>query len=151
MSDTFNVYKDGKVVQTGTSPIKITGLEPSTLYKAGTFKISRVIKKNESAKEIIPEFKTGAVVIPVDSVELSPKSGKISVGGTLQMIASISPANATNKSTTYESSAPSIISIDSNGLARAIGNSGEVNITVTTVDGKKKSVAKLYIKTADES
>ncbi|MBQ2675079.1 MAG: InlB B-repeat-containing protein [Prevotella sp.] len=53
-----------------------------------------------------------------------------------QLIATVSPSNATNKNVTWTSSNSSIAKVDSNGTVTAV-STGQAVITVTTVDGGK--------------
>ena len=55
----------------------------------------------------------------------------------LQLSATITPANATNKKIIWSSSAPEFATVDENGLVTAVSK-GDVTITVTTEDGGKK-------------
>lgn len=66
------------------------------------------------------------------------------IGATKQLIATVAPANATNKAVTWSSSAASIASVDQNGLVttHAVGNA---TITVTTTDGSKTATCAVSI------
>lgn len=55
------------------------------------------------------------------------------VGESFDIVPVVSPQNATNKSVTYNSTAPSVAAIDSTGHIRAMGV-GTTTITVTTAD-----------------
>lgn len=77
-----------------------------------------------------------ASTIPVTGVTVSPTSGTVAINGTLQLTATVAPANATNKAVTWTSSNASIATVDSNG--KVVGKAvGSATITVTTTDGKK--------------
>lgn len=77
---------------------------------------------------------TGGETISVDGVSLNVNNLTIEVGDTYQLIATISPSNASNKNVTYSSSNPSCVDITSSGLLSAKG-SGSALITVKTEDG----------------
>ncbi|WP_395019464.1 Ig-like domain-containing protein, partial [Robinsoniella peoriensis] len=58
--------------------------------------------------------------------------------------ATISPANASNKTLTWKSSNPSVATVDQNGKVTAVSN-GTANITVTTQDGNKTATCKVTV------
>jgi lysophospholipase L1-like esterase len=72
--------------------------------------------------------------IPVASVDLSPAAVSIGVTSTVQLTATVSPANASNKAVTYVSSDPSKVTVSSTGLVTGVAL-GSANITVTTTAG----------------
>ncbi|AXT52859.1 T9SS C-terminal target domain-containing protein [Aquimarina sp. BL5] len=75
-----------------------------------------------------------AGTVSVTGVAISPSSSIIEIGNTQQLTATISPNNATNQNTTYNSNNPSVATINSNGVINAI-STGEAIITVTAEDG----------------
>lgn len=62
----------------------------------------------------------------------------------VNLYATISPANATNKTVTWKSSNPSVATADQNGKVTAVSN-GTANITVTTQDGNKTATCKVTV------
>ncbi len=74
--------------------------------------------------------------VPVTSVSISPKSATLMAGGTLQLVATVAPSNATNKNVIWSSSNNAVATVDAAGKVTAIG-AGSAVITVTTVDGGK--------------
>ena len=71
--------------------------------------------------------------VSVTGVTLNSNSGTLTAGNTFQLSATVAPSNATNKSVTWSSSAPTVAKVE-NGLVTAL-TAGSANITVTTVDG----------------
>ena len=71
-------------------------------------------------------------VIAVTGISLNKTSVNMHTGDTLTLKATISPTNATNKSVKWESSAPTIASIDNNGLVTALSD-GSATITCTSL------------------
>lgn len=71
--------------------------------------------------------------IPVSSVTI-PKTVSIYRSKTYQMVADILPANASNKSVTWESEDANVVSVDENGLLKAKAK-GKAKIIVTTANG----------------
>ena len=76
------------------------------------------------------------VTIPVTGVSLNTSSVSINAGNTSQLIASITPSNATNQNISWTSSNASIATVNSAGLVTAVA-AGTATITVTTQDGNK--------------
>lgn len=77
---------------------------------------------------------TPGVVIPVTGISVSPGTDSLQINETLQLTATVTPANATNKSVTWSSGAPAIASINSTGLVTALAQ-GTATITARTADG----------------
>lgn len=80
----------------------------------------------------------GPETILATSIKLNFGGIDMNVGATLQMEAIIQPDNATNKTVTWTSDNEEIVTIDSNGLMKAIG-AGVASITATTTDGSNLS------------
>ncbi len=74
------------------------------------------------------------VVVPATGIGLSASSARIVVGETSQLIATISPANATNKLLTWSSSPSSIATVSSDGLVTGI-SIGNATVTALSADG----------------
>ncbi|WP_421897548.1 chondroitinase-B domain-containing protein [Marinoscillum sp.] len=77
-----------------------------------------------------------AYVAPVNvtGVSLTPASATLGVGGSQQLSATITPADATNQGVTYSSSNTSVATVSGSGLVMAVAE-GTATITVTTDDG----------------
>ena len=72
----------------------------------------------------------------ITGVSLNKDAIYLIVGGIDTLIATVSPADATNKSVTWISSDPSVATIDNTGKVTAI-SVGTAQLSVTTVDGRK--------------
>lgn len=70
----------------------------------------------------------------VSSISLNESEATLSIGGTLQLTATVLPEDATDKSVTWSSSNESVATVSSNGLVTAKGE-GEATITCTAGDG----------------
>lgn len=93
---------------------------------------------------------TAPVVVtptPVSSVSLSPATLNLTNGQTGNLSATVSPANATNKSVTYSSSNTSVATVNSSGLVTAVAV-GSAVITVRTADGGKTATASVNVSAA---
>ena len=88
-----------------------------------------------------------AVTVPVTGVSLNKSETTLTVGGTAQLTATVTPTNATNQNVTWESSNPSVATVDESGKVTAIAP-GEATITVTTEDGSKTATCTVIVHTA---
>jgi uncharacterized protein YjdB len=70
----------------------------------------------------------------VTAVDLNTYVATINTGGTYQLIETITPSDACNKSVTWSSNNPSVATVDSNGLVSGV-TTGSATVTVTTTDG----------------
>lgn len=68
--------------------------------------------------------KVSVIGIPVESIELNYSDAEMNVGNTLQLIATVLPENATDKSVVWESSDDGVVSVSQEGTvtANAVGN-----------------------------
>lgn len=82
---------------------------------------------------------------PVTGISISESTANIEVGGTYQLSATVLPSNASIKEVTWSSSDPSIVSVDSDGLLTANAVSGDVIITVTSVDNGYTDTCAVHI------
>lgn len=80
-----------------------------------------------------------AETIDVNKISVSQTSYTLSRGETVQINASVSPANATNKNLTYKSNNVSIATVNSNGVVTARA-AGGTTIIITSSNGKTARV-----------
>ena len=116
--------------------------------------VSRTVYNNDSNNQIIDDIgtktdnidygNTGSNTISVNGVSLNITSQNLGVGGTVQLVAYISPSNATNQGLTWTTSSSSIASVSSSGLVTANG-SGSATITVTTNDGNYQATCSVVV------
>lgn len=71
---------------------------------------------------------------------LDKTSAVIGVGAQLQLNATVSPENTTDKNVVWASSDPSVATVDENGLVKAIAK-GEAKITASSSNGKSAECA----------
>lgn len=94
-----------------------------------------------SSQQKLSLYKQNASVA-VTSVDVSPASATIYSGGTanktVQLGATVLPANATNKNINWSSSNSGIASVNASGLVTAV-SAGNATITATAADGSGKS------------
>jgi uncharacterized protein YjdB len=78
------------------------------------------------------------VVIPAASIALNKTESTLAVSAQEQLIVTVLPEDATDKTVTWTSSDPSIATVDENGLVTAVAT-GVATITATTNDGTNLS------------
>ncbi|HEY0528379.1 MAG TPA: Ig-like domain-containing protein [Gemmatimonadaceae bacterium] len=84
--------------------------------------------------------------VPVNGVTITPQTIQfVAVGETKQLVARISPADANDKAVTWESSDPTVASVDNTGLVTARSSGAGVFITVTTHDGHHEASANIGV------
>lgn len=90
---------------------------------------------------------TGDIIYKVTGVSLSTDSLTLEEGGTANLTATITPANATNQNVTWSSNAPSVATVNSSGNVTAMAP-GTATITVTTEDGNKTATCAVTVAAA---
>ena len=85
-----------------------------------------------------------AKVIPVSGVTLDVNTASISVGETITLTATVAPADASDKSVSWSSSAPEVASVDQNGTVTG-QDTGSAVITVVTTDGAKTATCEVTV------
>lgn len=89
-----------------------------------------------------------APVVAVTGVTLNQTSAVLTEGETLTLKATVSPANATNKSVSWSSSNTAVAAVDQYGRITA-KKAGTAIITVTTKDGGKTASCKVTVQALD--
>lgn len=92
------------------------------------------------------EIFTGIQTVAVTGVSLNAASGELTVGGQTTLTATVKPADASNKTVTWASSAPTVASVV-NGVVTALAP-GSSKITVKTADGGFTAEYTLTVKAA---
>ncbi len=87
-------------------------------------------------------------VVSVEDVTLAPASTTLATGETVQLVATITPADATNTDVTWSTTDEEIASVSTTGLVTAGTKSGTATITVETVDGNKTATAEIIVNNA---
>lgn len=88
----------------------------------------------------------GIQTVAVTGVSLNASSGELTIGGQTTLTATVSPADASNKTVTWTSSAPTVASVV-NGVVTALAP-GSAKITVKTQDGNFIAEYSLTVKAA---
>jgi beta-xylosidase len=82
--------------------------------------------------------------VPVTAVSLNKAVATLLVGGTEQLAATVLPADATNKSVTWQSDKPQVATVSSSGLVRGVA-AGTATITAATADGSKTATCAVTV------
>lgn len=72
--------------------------------------------------------------VPATGVSVTPASVSVNISSTTRLTATVSPANASNKSVIWSSSNPAIATVNTSGVVTGISE-GTTSVTATTVDG----------------
>lgn len=73
-------------------------------------------------------------IVPVTGIKLNYNELELSVGGSESLVATVLPANASNKEVIWSSTNEAVVTVDENGLVSAVG-AGDAIIVVKSVDG----------------
>lgn len=92
------------------------------------------------------EIYTGIQTVAVTGVSLNASSGELVIGSQTTLTATVAPSDASNKTVTWTSSAPTVASV-ANGVVTALA-AGSAVITVTTADGGFTASYSLTVKAA---
>ena len=150
LNDQKIVMQPGDIKELGYTLLPIDGYVYQQKWESSNSEIVSVadgkitaIKSGEAEIILtINNFTTKCKVIvnvPVESINITYKSRNvISIGETTKVVASVLPANATNKNLIYESSKPTIATIDSTGKITG-RTSGTTTITIKSSDGNKST------------
>lgn len=82
-------------------------------------------------------------VVAVTGISLNQTNVNVQVGSTYQLVAAVTPAEASNQLVTWTSSDNSVVSVDDNGMVTT-HKVGQATITATTIDGGKTATAKVH-------
>lgn len=148
MADVLNVYKDGELVKSsesadGKAKVNIDGLDANTNYASGTYQVARESENGESEKVDVPAFKTNP--INVTGVTLDKTTLSLEEGATGNLVATVAPSTATDKTVTFASSDAEVATVDNKGKVTAV-KPGDADITVVSIaDGSKTAVCTLTV------
>jgi len=102
------------------------------------------VDNKKTAKCIVTVAATPSEIINVTGITLNKTNTTIDMESNEQLIATISPLDATNKDITWESSNSEIVKIDQNGILKG-SKIGKTTITATTIDGNKTASCEVIV------
>lgn len=85
--------------------------------------------------------------VAVTGVSLDKTTASVAVGDTVQLTATIAPADATNANKSFKSSDETIATVDETGLVTGVAK-GTAKITVTTEDGAQTADSDITVTAA---
>jgi hypothetical protein len=97
---------------------------------------------------ICATFFSACIKEHVTGITLNNNELVLSIGDTETLIATVLPADATNKKIVWKSSNPKVATVNGNGLVKATMN-GETIITATTKDGNHTTKCNIIVKESD--
>ena len=116
-----------------------------TAKKQGTVSITVTgTLANKKEQSVSCELTVVGKTIHVTGISLSPTRQELTVGDTGIIKAAVQPANATDNQISYQSSNPSIVSVDQFGRVKAI-DIGNARITAVSRDGNKKAYCDIVV------
>lgn len=137
----YSWSSDNTAVATVDSNGKVTAV------KAGTAKVT--VKTADGAKTAVCTITITDPVIEVTGVTLDKTTAEVEEGATLQLKATVAPANATNKAVEWKPGNPECFTIDNNGKVTGV-KAGQATAVVTTKDGSKTAECKVTVTAKSE-
>ena len=116
------------------------------LKGAGNSKLTLSTGVNDEITTVVPVH-VAAAKVAVTGVSLDKTTLSGAVGGTDQLTASVKPSDATNKTVTFASSDPKILTVDNTGKVTYVA-AGTATVTVTTADGNFTATSEATVKAA---
>ncbi|MDR2969898.1 MAG: Ig-like domain-containing protein [Tannerellaceae bacterium] len=131
-------YINNKMIVTVVADANTSATERTTTFKVfGHVGI-------EPKTVTVTQDGTAPTTVNVTGVSLSAAGATLQTGMTLQLTATVSPNNATNKNVSWTSSNTSVATVDTNGKVTAVA-AGKATITVTTEDGNHKATCEVTV------
>ena len=124
---TEHEFTKGKLVNGSWEKASVKGIVVDTRYNAAD--LSNFFNAIQT-----PDTIQGAGDIDVTGVGVAPSTASIVEGSSLPLTATVTPANATDKSVAWTSSAEGVATVDEDGVVSAVAE-GSATITATTTDG----------------
>jgi uncharacterized protein YjdB/subtilisin family serine protease len=131
-------------LSTNTSVATVSGTGLVTAVAPGVAHIAATTVDGHRTAVVTITVVPPAGVIPVTGVTVSPVTATLSIGGNVQLTATVLPATATNRAVTWASTNAAVATVDATGLVTAIA-AGSAQITVTTVDGQHSAVSSIVV------
>ena len=101
-------------------------------------------------REMVPPCLTGTTTVAVTEIELNKGELPLKVGESKKLVATVMPANATNKQVTWASDKPAVATVSQDGTVTA-KEEGTAQITVKTVNGGKIARCTIIVTAKDST
>lgn len=109
---------------------------------AGNATITATAKNGDST--VATARYTVHVYVPVSGVSITSSDSTVTVGNTLTLEATVSPANAETQTVTWTSSKTAVATVSATGVVTPVKH-GKTTITVTTTDGNKTASREITV------
>lgn len=126
---------DKTLTWTSSNP-KVVSVDKSGKIKGLKAGQSAVITAKTKDGKLTAKITVKVDPIGVSKITLNRTSQSMSKGKSFTLVATVKPANATNKTLTWTSSNPKVATVDKNGKVTALKN-GTTTITCKSANGKK--------------
>ena len=121
---------------------KFIGLDHKTPLGKNGISVSKYYNEPETPS-------TPSTVVNVENVALDKTEALLEVGKTIDLTATVSPENASNKKVTFSSDNEEVATVDANGKVTA-KKAGSAVITVTSEDGSKTAKCNVTVKAEEK-
>ena len=137
LSATVSPSTASQTVNWSTSNASVATVSSSGVVTAKSVGTATIIATTTDGSNLSATCQVTVTPQLATSITISQTTASIVVDKTLQLSATVTPSNTTNKAVTWSSSNTGIATVSSNGLvtAKAVGSA---TITVTTADGSNK-------------
>jgi uncharacterized protein YjdB len=129
---------------TVTGVMAVPTSQPPPVITVSTTDGSRTF--GEFTVSVLPAVQVTGVSISAENETQNPSNSTLYLGKTLQLIANVTPNNATNKKVVWWSSNTSIVTIDVNGLMTSLAP-GKVTIKATSMNNGISASISVYVPT----
>ncbi|MFR0558794.1 Ig-like domain-containing protein [Pseudoscardovia radai] len=107
-----------------------------TAVKAGTATVTATASNGVKGEATVTVTDPTPITVPVINVVLTPSPMTLTEGASGTLSTLVLPVNATDKTLTWESSDPSVATVDANGTVTAV-KAGTATVTATATSGVK--------------
>src|SRR5690606_7101065 len=135
-------FADGS---TGSVDVTWDAVDPASYAQAGSFEVLGTVGGGVSVRARAVVTVTDDVV-PVEGLSVTPESLEVGVGGTRQLTATVTPANATARAITWASDDADVATVSADGLVTGVGE-GHALVTATTAGGSHTAYVAVEVTT----
>ena len=143
--NTISYESDGVMIVSNTSVMRFNAASDQMRYRY--YKSKQYTR--QKPVQLYKKATGGETPVAVESVALDKAELSIAAGKTATLVATITPANATNKSVTWATDNDKVATV-ADGVVSAVAE-GKANITVTTADGAKTATCAVTVTAASQA
>lgn len=137
-----------KTVSWSSSPATTLSIDARTGTATGLAAGTATVTATAGGKTATCTVTVAPNVVAVTGITLPADPVQLQLGGettTHQLVPTIAPENATNKTVNYVSSYPDVATVNAEGIITAVAG-GETVITATTADGEFTATSNVYVR-----